>query len=391
MTGKSKEFILKQMTMMADDRFDAEIFGKSATFEGILGNHECMMTYPDEQAPEVIAYWRKKGLTKELHGAGTGKLCDKWASYLPNELADGAAGDKTYPLLFVMHGSGNPIYLAESYGYTQIAAREQWIVIIPEDETAESIDRLFRYAKEHYPVDWSRVYMVGYSLGGYMTSRHALRWPERFAAVGVGGMLFANGYAIPEEQGGKLWEGETLTPEMVEHAARYGVPACISMGEYEVLGLLPVTQDERKNEWTKHLDEEKQKGTGEQQANSHARTERIDLSGKNKIASINNWRKINGCALIAEEDVRNAAHETADIVVEKIGFPFERTMVETREKRTFYIGDSPAQNGDCALRVIGVAKAPHWISQAQADLTWEFISRFSVDPETGKSYRRQEK
>ena len=36
-----------------------------------------------------------------------------------------------------MHGSGNPIYLAETYGYTNISAREELIVIIPEDETDE--------------------------------------------------------------------------------------------------------------------------------------------------------------------------------------------------------------------------------------------------------------
>lgn len=40
-----------------------------------------------------------------------------------------------------------------------MAAREELIVIIPEDETPDTIDKLFAYAKEHYSVDWIRVYM----------------------------------------------------------------------------------------------------------------------------------------------------------------------------------------------------------------------------------------
>ena len=388
MTEEARAFILKQMTLMADSRFDPEVFGKSATFEEILANHACMMEHPDEGGEEALRYWKERGLTKELHGAGTGRLWDKWASYLPNEAAEGTDGGRTYPLLFVLHGAGNPVYLAETYGYTRIAAREKMIVIIPEDETPEKLEELFAYARDHYPVDWSRVYMVGYSLGGYMTGRHAFRWPERLAAVGVGGMLFANGHAVPQQQGGKLWPGEDITAEAVRRASQYGVPACITMGEYEVLGLLPVTRDEPKNQWVAHLNEEERKRLDEEAAKAPASSDRIDLSGRNKIASVNNWRIANGCAPVDEDTVRAAVRDTADIVTEKLGFPFERTEVVTRENRSFFIGDSVNGQGETVVRVIGVAKAPHWIGQAQAELTWEFISRFALDPATGRSCRR---
>lgn len=248
---------------------------------------------------------------------------------------DNPTGGRTYPLLFVMHGSGNPIYLAETYGYTSIAAREELIIIIPEDEAPDAIDKLFAYAKEHYPVDWSRVYMVGYSLGGFMTSRHAMRWPERFAAVGCCGMLFANGPSTPHVQAGKVWPGENTTPEMVRRAARYKIPACICMGEQEVLGLLPVTRDEPVNEWAEHLSEEEKKRTEGQ--SEPGQEEHIDLSGRNKIPSINNWRIANGCGPVDEAAVRKAAVSTANIVEEKIGFPFEKTSVITRENRSKHL------------------------------------------------------
>lgn len=377
-----KDFILNLMKMMASPSFDAESFGESETFAGIVENQALMNTCRQEDAPEVLEYWKERGLIKELHDPQP--MSSKWASYLPKSWVDNPHNGRTYPLLFVMHGSGNPIYLAETYGYTHIAAREELIVIMPEDETPESIEKLMNYAREHYPVDWSRIYMVGYSLGGFMTSRHAMRWPEQFAAVGSGGMLFANGPAAAHTQADKLWPGETITPEMVERAAEFTIPACICMGENEVLGLLPVTQDEPENPWVQHLEKEEQKRS---ESKEEVKQDRIDLSGRNKIQSINNWRIANGCSPIPEEIVRKAAASTANIVEEKIGFPFEKTEVVVRENRSHFVGDSVSADGETRLRIIAFAKSPHWPSRALAEMTWEFISQFALDPETGKSYK----
>ncbi len=359
------------LKMMSSPDFDLDDYLLSESFAGIVENQAVMAFARDEAGEEAIAYWKERGLQKQLHGGP--EQHTKWASYLPLDHGTG----KKYPLLFVMHGAGNPIILAESYGFTKIAAREQMIVIIPEDETAENMDKLFAYAREHYDVDWSRVYMVGYSLGGFMTSRHAMRWPERFAAVGTGGMLFANGHAIDHPQGGIVWPGETITPEMVARAAQFGIPACLCMGEQEVLGLLPVTQDEPANPWAQHVAEQKEEDP--------EKNKRIDLTGKNKIASLNNWRIANGCDPFCEESVRS--HTPADIVEKTIAFPFERTSVDTRENRNHYIGDAVTSQGENNLRVIALAKSAHWPSQALCELIWEFISQFAVDPETGRSYR----
>ena len=381
--SEPKHPLFHLLKMMSTPDFDAEAYGASESFAGILENQECMGKFHQEDSPEVLAYWAERGLVKELHD--TEEVCTKWASYLPKSYVDNPDNGRTYPLLFVMHGSGNPIYLAESYGYTHIAAREELIVIMPEDETPESIDKLFAYAKENYPVDWSRVYMVGYSLGGFMTSRHAMRWPERFAAVGSGGMLFANGPSTPHVQAGKVWPGEDTTVEMARRASLFKIPACICMGEQEVLGLVPVVRDVPVNEWKEHLaEEEKKRAEGKAEPKKE---DRIDLSGRNKIQSVNNWRVANGCTPITEEDVRKAVVTTADIVEEKIGFPFEKTSIITREKRSHFVGDSVADDGETYFRMIVLAKSPHWPSRALTELTWEFISQFARDPETGKSYK----
>ena len=373
--------LYRLLQMMSAPGFDVDSYMQSESFRGTEKHQEVMRFADDEAGAEALAYWKARGLIKELHDPES--VPTKWASYLP--VSSLTATQRRYPLLFVMHGHGNPILLAEAYGFTHIAAREELIVIIPEDETAANLDKLFAYARAHYPVDWSRVYMVGYSLGGYMTQIHAMRWPERFAAVGSGGMLFANGYAVPHLQAGLLWPGETVTAEMVRHAAELRMPAVISMGEQEVLGLLPVTQDEPINPWKEHLDEREQARAPE--TPREPEPERIDLSGKNKIQSINNWRIANGCAPVAEAIVREVARTSADIVEEKIGFPFEKTDVIVRESRSHFVGDSVDERGESSFRVIGIAKAPHWISPAQAELTWEYIRQFARNPETGASYR----
>ena len=362
-----KEGLLHLLQMMGSPEFDAESYGRSESIDGILENQECMMTNPDEGGEGALAYWKERGMVKELHEADT--IAEKWASYLPVEAEEHP--EQTYPLLFVMHGSGNPIYLAESYGYTHIAAREKMIVIIPETETPEKIDELLAYAKEHYPVDWSRVYMVGYSLGGFMTARHGIRWSERFAGIGIGGMLFANGPTGLHRQNDVPWPAETITPEMVAHAAEVKLPVCVCMGENEILGLLPVGKDEPITA----------PPGGDQ---SEEKADRIDLSGKNKIASVNNWRQIAGCERIPEETIREAAKYSADIVTEKLGFPSECSRVEKREGRSHFIGDCINPQGENLARFICMGKSAHWPSRALTEMTWEFLKPFSRDVETGE-------
>ncbi len=76
---KGKEGLLQLLTMMGAPEFDAESFGKSESFQGILENQECMLSNPDEGSEETLAYWRKRGLIKEIHEADD--MGKKWVSY----------------------------------------------------------------------------------------------------------------------------------------------------------------------------------------------------------------------------------------------------------------------------------------------------------------------
>ena len=352
------------LPVMGNASFDMEEFRQTETYHVIYENMDLYANVTDEGAPEVLEYWEKRGLKKELHQAD--QAGEKWASYLPLEAIE-KKEEKKYPLLFVLHGSNNPIYLAETYGYVNIAAREKLIVIMPEKETRQRVDQLFEYAKEKYPVDLSRVYMVGFSLGGMMTAINSLNRPERYAAVGIGGMLFANGAMDEYPHMGETWPRETFTEEMIEHAAEVRLPMIDVMGEQEMIDVMPVTKDLKAPEGDAY--------------------DSIYFKSSNKIASLNNWRRIAGCEPIPEAQVRTAAADAEDITVKKLGFPFEKTQVRCLEGRNHYVGDCVNPDGETLARFVCIEKTPHWPSQAHTELVWEFISQFAREPETGKLVR----
>ena len=364
-TVQKATFLVKAM---ANADFDMDAYAETETFTNICRNVACYATNSDEGSEAVRDYWKKKGLIKELHRADEPGY--KWASYLPAD-SDRNPG-KHYPLLFVMHGANNPIFLAESYGYTDIAAREGLIVIIPENESLEFMDQLYQTALKTFPVDSSRVYMVGYSLGGIMTSRNAIAHPERYAAVGVGGMLFAAGELETYTHLSVDWAPGAVTEEMIAKAAEKKLPVCECMGEQEFIHILPVTKDPVAD-------------TPISPVLFDGAPPSIQLfQSKNKIASVNNWRRIAGCEPVAEDEVRRIATSSADIVTEKLGFPFERSTVLQLEGRSHFVGDCINPAGENLARFVCIAKSSHWPGTSLCEITWDFIRKFSRDPMTGR-------
>lgn len=332
---------------------DADAAEIAASEDGrIIGERMAVMAM-QEGSLQDREYWKnyKKGLRKEVHGEGL----EKWASYIP--LAADREPDRIFPLIFCLHGAHNPIQLTESYGIVQLAAREECIVIAPENENLDNILLLLDFAKGHYPVDESRVYSVGYSFGGFMSSRNVLARPELFAGVGMGGMLFAGDVKAHELDG--QWYGDyRLTGEMLDKAAELGMPALLFMGENEMLRLLPL--------W-KNPEGEVRDGV-------------IPLQSGDKQRAFNNWRKIGGCGpvkFISEG-------EAAGPIETSIGARFERTEVREYSGRRYFIGDSVKADGKCLFRTVACEKMVHWPTASYAELVWEHIGRYARDPKTGR-------
>lgn len=112
-----------------------------------------------------------------------------------------------YPLFIYHHGAGGE---ASSMGLSRmtslfelsnwwgggparIAMRKHWntesplIVISPQraffETNIESIDAFVEYAIRNYQVDPSRIYMGGYSAGGFISWEYAINYPEKVAAI----------------------------------------------------------------------------------------------------------------------------------------------------------------------------------------------------------------
>lgn len=342
------------LASMGDSDADAEAIAASEDGR-IMAERMSVMGMP-EGSEQSKAFWAgyEKGLDKEVHGEGL----EKWASYIP--LAAKEDPSRRFPLIFCLHGAHNPIQLTESYGIIQVAAREECIVIAPENENWDSIEKLYNYAKENYPVDLTRVYSMGYSFGGFMTSRNGLAHPEIFAGLGMGGMLFAQEVKA-HDLDGQWYTAYSLTEEMIDKVRDLGLAAALIMGENEMLRLLPLWKEPE----------------------GDIRDGVIPLAAADKQISFNNLRRAFGCTpaqFLAEGD-------DGTEVEKSIGARFEREEIREYNGRRYFIGDSLNDKGECLFRTVSCEKMVHWPASMYAELMWEQIGKFAKDPETGKLVR----
>lgn len=117
-----------------------------------------------------------------------------WYDFVPNTITKTQAAK--VPLVITLHGmSGDPVDIVETPGWVQKAAEKGFIVVSPayvppngnammDPVTAEKVVlQVLEYAKATYPIDASRVYLTGYSMGGFSTAMFGLRNTDKFAAV----------------------------------------------------------------------------------------------------------------------------------------------------------------------------------------------------------------
>ena len=178
------------------------------------------------------------------------------------------AVDEPAPLVLVLHSRfGDGQRMAEFTGFNEIAEREGFIAVYPDgldgewnyvrgipgypnthDDTAFLI-ALVDHIAASYSVDLSRVYVTGFSNGGFMVQRVACENPTRFAAfasvagAGFGGMrgvclqpgietapmLLINGTA----DNNVLWEGTGFTRDGQTIYVTYPIPQTLAYwGEF---------------------------------------------------------------------------------------------------------------------------------------------------------------
>ena len=121
----------------------------------------------------------------------TGEYLDTWYEYVPEEVIKGTAARGTVPLILGNHGGGDdPRVYVDEVGLLALAGNERVAVVaadhqnLPNEIRGPALTALVTYMLTTYPaLDPSRVYAVGYSMGGGATYTVGYYKPSLFAAI----------------------------------------------------------------------------------------------------------------------------------------------------------------------------------------------------------------
>lgn len=172
----------------------------------------------------------ERGFTAHVKDASLGvnnNYPHTWYEYIPPQLR--GTGEKV-PLVFYFHGVNCvPLYGAEQSNLHDVADRENFIVVYPapaknkcwniwnESRIPSDFDfvlALIEHMKTVHPIDETRIYVTGFSMGGMMTHAITGAYPEVFAA---GAPCNAFNFGYLKEPVGMLAPFMKMKPEDFEN------------------------------------------------------------------------------------------------------------------------------------------------------------------------------
>ena len=359
---------------------DVEAFKREGYVEAVGKMMEPITMSFDDRSPEVLAYWAKRGMVKEFHGdldtfswaeyeQKTGYHWEvpahavqnryrRWNSFVPVSAFDPANKDRRYPTVVVLHGGFNPISIIDGWGFPQEAAKREWIVIVPSIELDDVLDEILAEAAKLYPIDESRIYITGFSYGGFMSNTIANKRPDVYAAAGPCGAPISNGFV-----------GNAIGPE--PQTPFDGVARSVAMNTY--MPIMTVSGNVDGHRFPVFAG--KNYRTGEDQA--------AEL-----LEGINHWARTNRAAEFRLDEVM-AMKDRTDLSPEEagLGLPLAPACRHTvvADGITNYIADLPSEDGIVRTRIMVEMNMPHWPTPEMIRQLYDFFSHFSRDRKTGES------
>ena len=360
---------------------DLEAMKRDGYIQAVGEMMEPVLMSFDDHAPEVLAYWAKRGMVKEFHDestpmswseyeAKTGYHWEepdegapqnrfkRWNSFVPVSAFAPENKGRKYPLVVMLHGGFNPISIVDGWGIPQEAAKREWIVIVPSIELDDVLDEILAEAKNLYPVDESRIYAAGFSYGGFMSNFLGNKRPDAYAAVAPCGAPISNGFVD------KAIGPEPQTPFD-------GIPRAIEMNTYmPVINVMGNLDNHRFPIY------------------DYKGWFRAAGSPQDLLDGINSWVRVNHAAEITLEEILALKDNHAISEEERqIGIPLapdcRRTVVA--DGITNYIGDLKSADGVVRIRFVCEMNMPHWPTPEMARQIFDFFSHFSRNPVTGES------
>jgi poly(3-hydroxybutyrate) depolymerase len=329
--------------------FDLDKWKATAAAAKLLAMEKNGFIYTDEMDPAVLAYWDALGVKKELHDADDPAL--KWASYTPVAALEAGSTTKC-PVVFCFHGGGGTIFQAEGYGIADLGAKKGYITVCPGTPGAATLDQvtegltaggqvvrvLDALEAEGYPIDRSRVYVTGQSMGGMASAWAGLEMPEVVTAIA----MHSSGAALNTDPSGVGQVSLSIPAGDYAKAMNYDVPMYLELGDFD-FAQLPI------------------------------KTEGI-------ISGLNLWLQLNNCPTqVKLADSLAAAASSTDPAVKLIGLAGDKTWTETIDGVVYHAVDYFRADGVKMVEIVGVENQPHWVTAAYPELAWDFMSKFSKD------------
>lgn len=191
-------------------------------------------------------------------------------------------------------------------------AQRQILVITAEDGNSEQIfQETLQAAEALYPVDKSRIYLVGHSLSGSCAGRLAVAFPEQLAGLCMLGSQYG---------------GQNST---LDQAANI---RCCQMPRIDIHGLA-----EHILPYNKTL--------GPTSPQVYSNITPTDMGLDASFSEQQFWRDVNHCRPITREEMADIDTTSADPVERKLGIPVDKSRVFALGSVRHFVGDILSEDG----------------------------------------------
>lgn len=276
-----------------------------------------------------------------------------WFEYVPNSINE--SENESVPLIVNLHGNQNdPRLQGDSTGWSELAAKENFIMVAPEWQDKEvnffgcdglgeeGVMNLIKDLKVKYPqIDPSRIYLTGLSIGGAESFLLGAKYSDVFAAVGI-----VSGVNVFAEE----------VAEISENYTGGEVPLLYICGDHDFFQMIPV--DGSSQYGTQYLYGDQ---VWDEDENTHI------------FSSLQAYQKINGLEVTEMDMSKN----------EYYGIGLDNQQWTKLGDKDMYTGTLSNENG-VVMELAAVKDLAHWNYKPEAEYIWNFFKNYERNIENGE-------
>ncbi len=387
-TGKKFEIFLDYMRIAHNGNADIDALIDSPYGGELAKNLQIRFQYEDDAVGKsALDYYRSCGLKKNIFE--NEDYYTRWVLLTPYEMYTSYGRGKKYPIVFYNHGGSNAIESEEfSMGLHQIAGREKFMVAYLQNTNWQNFDRILGIIAAKYPLDTERVYLSGYSQGGYQVTSAYFRIPEKLTAVApCGNDIYRtyDNFNVP------------FTIEETAHLKEVCVPFMQVVGACEASSFAPVNDWKPRKNWGRECSAEtytdKRRNDDLDPTRIHGGRRRfsdmpVPPEGKDKhewmIERLNMRLDTLGCEPRHASECISYLNKPQDELHHIVGFYGDKEEIIRYHGYRHYMVNIWNREKINAFRYVVVENNPHWPPVMMAQLMWDFFKQFRRDRMTGK-------